>query len=788
VALLVSLAAVAPVARGAQIHIVQDGAARATIVVARTALEPGKDDRAAQKVATAARELQQYLEQMSGAKLPIVGDDVAPAGALILVGRSTLADALGANIPSGLTPNLREEGFVVLARGDRLLLAGNDAGHYHGTEYAVYYFLRTLGVRWYMPGTFGEVVPKRPSINVDLEGVEVRQGPSFHMRNWWGHTDRPDEIARWKLRNFMNPDGGFALPGDSSVRNFVADAALVGTEPELFARNFNGTVNPYLPNLTNPRAVQIAADKMKAILRNAPGTGSIGIAPDDGIPRDFNPDTVKRNQGFTDVYGREGVPSEFSMSEEWFEFVNGVAALVKQEFPDVIVTTNGYANRNTPPQGVTLDPNLGVMFAAIWSDTLHAYDDPKSWQAVRQGQMLREWCRLCPRVFIYGYLYDMLASGLSPVPNTRKLARNFPLMKKWGVFGFYDEGRYVWMEEGIATHYLRAHLEWNADADAKALLDDLFTTWYGPAAKPARAFWDALEDAIESTPMLGHEDRIMPFVYSDQLVATLKKHLADAEALAADETTRLRVKVDRLILEHLEGYRAMQAAEFAADFPEAVRQIDRMMECRRQLNAISPFFCRPDERRYDSGVYYWGVLDRKPYYQDLADRLSGAKGDRVAILPDQAAFTTDPTDAGRFAQWYRPETDVRQWKKVSTTRPFYLNGLMAPDGYPYMGPLWYRLEVNVPAAFQGKPVRLYIPTVDTEAWLWVNGLYVGYRPYIEAYVRPNDMDLDVTSAIQPGKVNVFVLRVHTGRNAAQAADGMLSRAFLYSPKAAPATP
>ena len=126
------------------------------------------------------------------------------------------------------------------------------------------------------------------------------------------------------------------------------------------------------------------------------------------------------------------------------------------EFPDRIVTTNGYANRNLPPEGVAIEPNVSIMFAAIWSDTLHAYDDPRSWQAVRQGQMLRRWCELSDKVWVYNYDYTMLVSALTPVPLTRKLARDFPLMKKWGVVGFNDEARNQWAECGIQTKYVRA--------------------------------------------------------------------------------------------------------------------------------------------------------------------------------------------------------------------------------------------------------------------------------------------------------------------------------------------
>ncbi len=78
------------------------------------------------------------------------------------------------------------------------------------------------------------------------------------------------------------------------------------------------------------------------------------------------------------MIGREGQPSEASTTEEWMEFVNAVARLVRKEFPDKIITTNGYANRDTPPQGVGVEPNVSIMFAAIWADTLHALNDPRA--------------------------------------------------------------------------------------------------------------------------------------------------------------------------------------------------------------------------------------------------------------------------------------------------------------------------------------------------------------------------------------------------------------------------
>src|SRR5208283_1145022 len=260
-------------------------------------------------------------------------------------------------------------------------------------------------------------------------------------------------------------------------------------KPALLALNEDGTRNPYLPNLTNPEAARVAGGIIRDDLRKHPEANSYGFAPDDGLPRDFNPETLKLSRGFVTLGGRPGVPGEASTTEEWLLFVNRVAAEVHKEFPQAYIATNGYANRNLPPEGVKLDDHMVIMFAAIWSCTLHGYDDDHCWQKVRQGQMLKRWCELCKNVWIYGYNYNMLVSGLTPFPEFTKLRRDFPLMKKWGVMGFHDESRNVWAEAGIASRYLRAQLEWNADADVDAILDDFFAKWYGRAARPMKAFY-----------------------------------------------------------------------------------------------------------------------------------------------------------------------------------------------------------------------------------------------------------------------------------------------------------
>ena len=794
------LSLVASALRLPAITLVTEGRPTATIIVSRAALdaktyEPARGVKAApaQKARLAAEELQRVIEKMSGARLPLAAEDDATQGPVVLVGASTMTDALKLDIPAGLTPERREEGYVIIAKGDTLVLAGNDAGPYQGTFFAVSEFLNRQGVRWFMPGEFGECIPKRQTITT--ADMTFRDKPDFPVRSWNGNLApelRKDD-SLWRLHNKMvlTESDIIAIPGDSYLRQYLPDRELIETHPEYFAKRLDGTIHETMVSLSNPEVPKLVAEKVKARIAQErlkdPSFNSLGFAPDDGMPIDLAAETMAASQGFADLCGREGVITERSISEEWFRFMNRVAEEVVKDYPGFILTSNGYANRTFPPEGVKLHPNLGIMFAAIWADLLHAYDDPKSWQQVMQGQMLKRWAELCPRVFVYNYNFPMLVNGLTPLPLTRKIARNTPLMKKWGVYGFEDEQTFTWMAHGITSFYLRTKLYWDADADAKAILADYFATWYGPAAGPSQAYWDAIEEALESTPLLGHEDRILPYVYTDALLASLEKSQREAEQLAVEEPFKTRVRVDRLILDHLKGYMAMNRAEFIGRYAEAIQQADSMFKQREQLNAISGYFYIPESkdprRKYFAGSHYWNLTQRREHYEKVLDMTTGKTGDLVVQAPREVAFRLDDADLGRIGRWYDPGYDRSTWRTIDTATPFYLqgDGMLDGRGVPYVGYMWYVFELEVPRSAIGKPVRVYAPIVATEAWVWCNGEYAGHRPYSEAYIRPQPLEFDVTPQVKAGR-NVIGVRVNTSASRIQVAEGFQGPLFLYSPK------
>ena len=122
--------------------VVKDGAPNAEIVIAEN---PPRMTR------VAAGELQTHIEKMSGARLGIVS---RPTGSA-----------------SGFGNPPEEKRF----KTDAIQFWKFDK---RGSPNAVYAFLRDLGVRWYMPGEIGEIIPGRPTIalpkvkkKVDAESV-----------------------------------------------------------------------------------------------------------------------------------------------------------------------------------------------------------------------------------------------------------------------------------------------------------------------------------------------------------------------------------------------------------------------------------------------------------------------------------------------------------------------------------------------------------------------------------------------------------------------------------------
>ncbi|MBI3921995.1 MAG: hypothetical protein HY318_11310, partial [Armatimonadetes bacterium] len=196
--LLVSIATglPAPAAGLGRLVLVKDGRPVSSLVLG---------DNASPVESHAARELQQYIQKISGAWVPIRKCRDRPVGSRILLGTPTSNSEIKTlKEQMRQLPTLGREGFILRRIGTDLVIAGQRS---HGVLYGTYTFLeKYLGCRWFFPGEAGEVVPKHPTIAL-ANVLEVGK-PSLAYRGLGvfqtsGHQYDQD-IIDWMARNKFN--------------------------------------------------------------------------------------------------------------------------------------------------------------------------------------------------------------------------------------------------------------------------------------------------------------------------------------------------------------------------------------------------------------------------------------------------------------------------------------------------------------------------------------------------------------------------------------------------------
>ena len=163
----------------ANLRLVENGRSNYAIVIAPDA-SPSERHGAA--------ELQMFLQEMSGARLPITAE---PQPRMVLVGSSPALEKLGLKIPYA---DLGPEGFALKTAGPHIVIAG---GRLRGSMYGVYTFLEKLGCRWLAPEV--SRIPKSRTLVVGP--LDELQKPAFEYREPF-FSEALDR--NWAARNKTN--------------------------------------------------------------------------------------------------------------------------------------------------------------------------------------------------------------------------------------------------------------------------------------------------------------------------------------------------------------------------------------------------------------------------------------------------------------------------------------------------------------------------------------------------------------------------------------------------------
>lgn len=563
--------------RAAETLLVENGAPRAQIVIAA--------ENRPRMATLAALELQRHLQKMSGARLPIVTSLDATLPVKIYVGKSPATDKLGVT-----DKDLKYGAFRMASGPDWLVLLGNDFDftppaavpgkrkreasyafksnvletHYgkdaaalwltggnttrgfefedeNGSLNAVCEFLRGLGVRWFMPGKLGEVVPERKSIA--LAAVNKTVTPDTHFRSWmWNnHSSFSFDDVLWSRQIGMNsPHQKIGSAGGAhGLTKVHSGEAMKKAHPEYYAllggkrdteHRGHGT-----PCFTSEGLIEETI-KYCRFLFDVYGLPAVDLWPGDGLSHcgcdgckgKPTPDLV---WGFTERVGRELYkthPDKFITSGAYTSY-NDTSDKVGKFTPNVMikVSNSGRPKMNDPEH---------------WADYTSRMERWKT--KVAPGNLLRYENNL---YHLWGKEDGVRGAAISyPVIHPRAMAKDLHYLKGVALGGSGEVSQYrgKWQAMGLEhiTLYVQARFFWNADQDVDQVLNDYCTLFYGPAAKAMKEAIDFAESNLAYKDTSRGRGKGNPMNVSLTTALKFRDMLDKAKAVASDGIYGQRVQ------------------------------------------------------------------------------------------------------------------------------------------------------------------------------------------------------------------------------------------------------
>jgi len=596
--------------------LVEKGASTYSICISETASPSEKH---------ASAELQKFVEEMSGARLPIVTDRDKPEGNFVLVGNSTLVEPLASKIS---LENLGPEGFVLRTSDNRVLIVG---GRQRGTLYGVYAFLEKLGCRWFTRDL--NVIPKKSTLVI--EPLNELQKPAFEYREpFFTEASDKDWAARNKMNgSFMNLDestGGKLIiyPFVHTFYQILPAEKYFGEHPEYYALvdGQRRSINAQLC-LTNPNVLRLTINKVLEWIEQHPEVGIYSVSQNDteGWCECDNCRRVEQEEG-----GAHSGPI--------LRFVNAVAVEVAKQHPDKLIDTLAYWYSEPPPLHARPLPNVRIRLCPIGACEAHPYENCKD-DAYFMNH-LRAWSKITNQLYIWHYVTNF-SHYLLPFPDFDELAADIPMYRKNGVVGVYLEGDYAdggGGENAELRSYVMARLLWNPSLDMDSIINEFMAAYYGKAARPMRAYFDLLHRQARPAPR-GKGQHMWIYTnpgasyLSQDFIAQALKLFQEAAAAANDNATRTRVRKARLSIDyvrliHAKAFEVRDASYVPADLEGLKENFQSFMNDIRSFGITELHEgskSSDDEQNFNNRIkpYRVATLQNAALRVDVAPELSG---------------------------------------------------------------------------------------------------------------------------------------------------------------------
>jgi len=535
-------------ASGNPLILAQDSKPLASIIIADNADTSDKE---------AASVLQDGIQKISGAKLPIIAEKNIKAtdkSTFISIGATDLAKK--ANI---IADNLLADGYRLQTHEKVLFVVGNNQGAgmpANGTRNGAYALLeRHLGYLQLWPGELGNVAPAQKTLT--LPPVSEQDEPALPvrgMRNGYtirrGQVDASNALA---LKRLQRSDAAFIKNAEPSEA--WSDSVLLGKSatysyghtyldywekyhkehPDFFALQPNGTreqsaTKPDRSRLdvSNPALIETIAANVIATFDANPDRASASISPNDGGPPGFcmcencrrldPPNAPKITANFGAGHGGD---EYVSLSDRYVTFYAKIAEIVGKKYPDKLLGCYAYSAYQTPPLYAKLPTNVLVGFVGL------SYFNEKQRQTNLQDWDL--WTRstehllLRPNALHGGHYF--------PSVFTHKIAADIKHCYQTGMMATdFDSIMHNWAGQGV-NYYVLAKLLWDPSLNPDDLVREYCDKGFGVASPAVQKYFSALEkltDEIADDPgdTENNEDAISNNSFYS-LLSLLSRHYTD---------------------------------------------------------------------------------------------------------------------------------------------------------------------------------------------------------------------------------------------------------------------
>lgn len=437
-------------------------------------------DEASTTVKHAATELQSYLRQITGMKLPVLPESKAGSNPAFLLGPCERSVKAGLVEQAG---QLREDGVLIRTLDKDIALLGQNE---RGNLYSVYVLLeKYLRVRFLASDC--TVVPKQRSL--ELPEIEYSYSPPFMYRETLYFDSFPKEIAaRQRLNGPMTKcdasvGGKIAFfPYVHSFNALFPEKEFFKDHPEYYAlqggRRVAGPVHAQLC-LTNPDVLRLAKERVLKWMDENPDVPIIDVSQNDGVG-------ACECTSCTAVVKEEG-----SQQGPILRFVNAIADEAARKDPHRWIETLAYAYSIEPPALTKPRPNVIIRLCHAGC-YFHGFEQCKHGSDF--AGYLDRWTSQTKRIFVWHYGTNFL-HYLAPNHNLDGLAKDIRYYADHGVNGVMVQGNYQGPCGELAElrTYLCAQLMWDPRRDPMQVREEFCRGYYAEASSAVLDFLRAMD-------------------------------------------------------------------------------------------------------------------------------------------------------------------------------------------------------------------------------------------------------------------------------------------------------